>query len=86
VGIGRLVGVKAWFCEIKQVYRQLLQLLNGQGREHYAAVLIEAHKASAELGHGQCNGFLLLTRLQSLLPSLLQNLLHRAGMAQLLQR
>jgi hypothetical protein len=86
VGIGRLFGVKAWLCEIKQVFRQLLQLLNVQGREYFAAVLIEAHKTSAELGHGQRNGFLLLTRLQSLLPSLLQNLLHRAGMAQFLQR
>jgi hypothetical protein len=61
VGIGRLFGVKAWLCEIKQVFRQLLQLLNVQGREYFAAVLIEAHKTSAELGHGQCNGFLLPT-------------------------
>lgn len=51
-------------------------MLNDQGIEQYAAILILAHEAAAKLAYGQDNGFLLSTRLKSLLPTLIQKHLH----------
>jgi hypothetical protein len=39
--------------EIEQVFRQLLQLLQGQGGEPLSAALIEAPEAAAELANSQ---------------------------------
>jgi len=43
----------ARLCEIEQVFRQLLQLLQGQGGEPLSAALIEAPEAAAELANSQ---------------------------------
>jgi hypothetical protein len=62
----------AGLYEIEQVFRQLLQLLQGQVGEALPVSLMEAPETAAELANGQGSGFLLPARFQSLMPSLLQ--------------
>lgn len=77
-------------CEIEQIFRQLLQLLQRELTKPLTAGTVNAAEASCKEPDGQGNGFLLTTGFQTFLtafqPSLLQDLLHRAGVAQLLQR
>ncbi len=87
----------AWLFEIEQIFRQLLQLLQRELAEPLTATNVNAAEASCKEPDGQSSGFLLTTSFQTFLtaflttfltafqPTLLQDLLHGTGVAQLLQ-
>ena len=56
-------------CEIEQVFRQLLQLLQGQITESFKAASVDAAEATDEEPDGQASGFMLPTSFQSLLAA-----------------
>ena len=72
-------------AEVEQILGELLQAQQGQGGEGLAAGLIQIPEPSGQLTDGESGSLLLAADLTAFLSPFLQDLLHGAGMAQLLQ-